>query len=59
MRLIYLLASDADDAAAAETEALLKQRGYQVRRADETLAFPPARYQEITLALWSKSAQSS
>jgi len=59
MRLIYLLASDADEAAAAETEALLKQRGYQVRRADEKLAFPPARYQEITLALWSKSVQFS
>lgn len=59
MRLIYLLASHADDAAASETGALLEQRGYQVRRADETLAFPPARYQEITLALWSKSAQSS
>jgi hypothetical protein len=59
MRLIYLLASDADDAAAAQVEALLKQRGYQVRRADEKLAFPPARYQEITLALWSKSVQLS
>jgi len=59
MRLIYLLASDADDVAAAEIEALLKQRGYQVRRADERLAFPPARYQEITLALWSKSVQFS
>jgi hypothetical protein len=59
MRLIYLLASDADDAATAEIEALLKQRGYQVRRADEKLAFPPARYQEITLALWSKSVQLS
>ena len=59
MRLIYLLASDADDAAAAELQALLKQRGYQVRRADEKLAFPAARYQEITLALWSKSVQLS
>jgi hypothetical protein len=59
MRLIYLLASDADAAAAAEIEALLKQRGYQVRRADEKYAYPPARYQEITLALWSKAVQFS
>jgi hypothetical protein len=59
MRLIYLLASDADDGAATEIEALLKQRGYMVRRADEKLAYPPARFQEITLALWSKSVQFS
>ena len=59
MRLIYLLASDADAAAAEEIEALLKQRGYQVRRADEKSAYPPARYQEITLALWSKAVQFS
>jgi len=59
MRLIYLLALDADAAAAAEVEALLKQRGYQVRRADEKFAFPPARAQEITLALWSKAVQLS
>lgn len=59
MRLIYLLALDADAAAAAEVEALLKQRGYQVRRAEEKFAFPPARAQEITLALWSKAVQLS
>ncbi len=59
MRLIYLLAVDADDAAAAEIESLLKQRGYFVRRAEEKYAFPPARANEITLALWSQSVQFS
>lgn len=59
MRLIYLLAVDADQAAAAEIESLLKQRGYFVRRAEEKFAFPPARPSEITLALWSQSVQFS
>ncbi len=59
MRLIYLLAVDADHAAAAEIESLLKQRGYFVRRAEERYAFPPARPNEITLALWSQSVQFS
>lgn len=59
MRQIYLLASDADAAAAAEVETLLRQRGYMVRRAEEKYAFPPARPQEMTLALWSKSVQFS
>jgi len=59
MRQIYLLASDADAAAAAETETMLRQRGYMVRRAEEKHAFAPARSQEVTLALWSKSVQFS
>lgn len=59
MRLIYLLAVDEDHAAAAEVEWLLGQRGYFVRRAEEGSAFPPARPNEITLALWSQSAQAS
>ncbi len=59
MRLIYLLASDADEVAAVEIETLLKQVGYLVRRADEKLAFPPARFQETTLALWSRAVQYS
>ena len=59
MRQIYLLASDADAQAAGEISDLLAQRGYQVRRADEALAFPPARPQEITLALWSRNVELS
>jgi hypothetical protein len=59
MRLIYLLAVGADHAASAEIESLLKQRGYFVRRAEEKFAFPPARPNEITLALWSQSVQFS
>lgn len=59
MRQIYLLAMDADAAAAGEVEQLLKQRGYMVRRAEEKSGFPPARVQEVTLALWSGSAQLS
>lgn len=59
MRQIYLLASDADAQAAGEIEALLKQRGYQVRRAEEASAFLPARPQEITLALWSRNVEMS
>src|SRR3990167_156105 len=59
MRQIYLLASDADAQAAGEISDLLAQRGYQVRRADEALAFPPARPQEITLALWSRNIEMS
>ena len=59
MRQIYLLASDADAPSAGEIEALLKQRGYQVRRADQALAYPPARPHEITLALWSHNTEMS
>ena len=59
MRQIYLLASDADAQAAGEISDLLAQRGYQVRRADEALAFPPARPHEITLALWSRNVELS
>lgn len=59
MRQIYLLASDADAAVAAEVEAMLRQRGYSVRRAQEQYAFPPARRQEVTLALWSRQVQFS
>jgi len=59
MRQIYLLASDVDAEASMEIEALLKQRGYFVRRAEERLAYPPARPGEITLALWSKAVQFS
>ncbi len=59
MRQIYLLASDADAQASSEVASLLKQRGYQVRLADEALAFPPAWPQEITLALWSRNVQMS
>ncbi|MBA3067220.1 MAG: toll/interleukin-1 receptor domain-containing protein [Hyphomonas sp.] len=59
MRQIYLLVSEADTAAASEIEGLLKQRGYQVRRADEKFGYPPARPQEITLALWSRSIEMS
>ncbi len=59
MRQIYLLASDADAAAASDVETMLRQRGYMVRRAEEKYAFPPARPQEVTLALWSKSVQVS
>ena len=57
MRLIYLLAVDADHAAAAEIESLLKQRGYFVRRAEERYAFPLAPPNELTLATWSPSVQ--
>ncbi|MFN3912008.1 toll/interleukin-1 receptor domain-containing protein [Hyphomonas sp.] len=59
MRQIYLLASEADAQASGEIEALLKQRGYQVRRAEEASAFLPARPQEITLALWSRNVEMS
>ena len=59
MRQIYLLASDVDAEASMEIEGLLKQRGYMVRRAEERLAYPPARPGEITLALWSKAVQFS
>lgn len=59
MRQIYLLALEADAEAADGIEAMLKQRGYMVRRAEEKFAFPPARPQEITLALWSRAAQMS
>jgi hypothetical protein len=59
MRQIYLLASDTDAQAAGEISDLLAQRGYQVRRADEALAFPPARPHEITLALWSRNVELS
>jgi hypothetical protein len=59
MRQIYLLASDADEPAAAEVEALLQQRGYVVRRAEEKFGFPPARWNEITLALWSRAVAVS
>lgn len=59
MRQIYLLASDADAAVAAEVETMLRQRGYMVRRAEEKYAFPPARRQEVTLALWSRQVQFS
>lgn len=59
MRQIYLLSMEADCAAADEIETLLRQRGYMVRRADEKFAFPPARPQEVTLALWSHAAQFS
>lgn len=59
MRQIYLLASDADAAVAAEVETMLRQRGYLVRRAEEKYAFPPARRQEVTLALWSRQVQFS
>lgn len=59
MRQIYLLASDADAAVAAEVETMLRQRGYMVRRAEEKFAFPPARRQEVTLALWSRQVQFS
>ena len=59
MRQIYLLASDADAEASMEIENLLKQRGYLVRRADERMAYPPARPGEITLALWSRAVQFS
>ena len=59
MRLIYLLASGEDAEAATEVETLLKQRGYMVRRAEEKFAYPPARPQEVTLALWSRAVQFS
>ena len=59
MRQIYLLSMEADSAAADEIETLLRQRGYMVRRAEEKFAFPPARRQEVTLALWSHTAQFS
>lgn len=59
MRQIYLLALEADAQAADGIETMLKQRGYMVRRAEEKFAFPPARSQEITLALWSRAAQMS
>jgi hypothetical protein len=59
MRQIYLLSMEADSAAADEIETLLRQRGYMVRRAEEKFAFPPARRQEVTLALWSHAAQFS
>ncbi len=59
MRLIYLLAADADASAAAEIEALLQQRGYVVRRAEEKLGFPPAQAEEITLAVWSRAVALS
>jgi len=59
MHQIYLLASESDAEAAAEVETLLRQRGYMVRRAEEKFAYPPARRDEITLALWSHSVQFS
>lgn len=59
MRQIYLLAADEDAEAAAEIETLLRQRGYMVRRADSKFAYPPARPQEVTLALWSRAMQFS
>lgn len=59
MRQIYLLSMEADSAATDEIETLLRQRGYMVRRADEKFAFPPARRNEVTLALWSHAAQFS
>nr|MCU0732360.1 hypothetical protein [Hyphomonas sp.] len=59
MRQIYLLASDADAAVASEVETMLRQRGYMVRRAEEKYAFPPARRNEVTLALWSRQVQFS
>lgn len=59
MRQIYLLASDADVAVASEVETMLRQRGYMVRRAEEKHAFPPARRNEVTLALWSRQVQFS
>lgn len=56
MRQIYLMSMEADAAAADEIERLLRERGYMVRRAAEQYAFPPARAQEVTLALWSQAA---
>lgn len=59
MRQIYLLASEADADSAGEVELMLRERGYMVRRAEEKFAYPPARRDEVTLALWSHNVQFS
>ena len=56
---VYLIAAPEDEAPAQALEDYLKRWGFWVRVETGKFGFPPARHGELTLALWSRSAQMS
>ena len=56
---VYLIAAPEDETPAEALADYLKRWGFWVRIETGKFGFPPARHGELTLALWSRSAQMS
>ena len=56
---VYLIAAPEDETPAQALEDYLKRWGFWVRIETGKFGYPPARHGELTLALWSRSAQMS
>ena len=56
---VYLIAAPEDETPAQELEEYLKRWGFWTRIETGKFGFPPARHGELTLGLWSRSAQMS